>query len=49
MLWKAKSNCQLDRLIDRDIKKTKEKLKQVKEKDTGSFESIFALSFVRHM
>jgi len=45
----SKIELSLDRLIDRDIKKTKEKLKQVKEKDTGSFESIFALSFVRHM
>ncbi|CAG8736790.1 23593_t:CDS:2, partial [Dentiscutata erythropus] len=39
----------LDRIIDRDIKKTKEKLKQVKEEDIALFENKFALYFVRHM
>ncbi|CAG8825343.1 2065_t:CDS:2, partial [Dentiscutata erythropus] len=39
----------LDHVIDRDIKKTKEKLKQVKEEDTALFENKFALNFVRHM
>ncbi|CAG8722106.1 4627_t:CDS:2, partial [Acaulospora morrowiae] len=39
----------LDRIIDRDIRKTKEKLKQVKEEDTALFENKFALNFVRHM
>ncbi|CAG8612790.1 8111_t:CDS:2, partial [Diversispora eburnea] len=39
----------LDHVIDRDIKKTKEKLKQVKEEDIALFENKFALNFVRHM
>ena len=37
----------LDRIIDRDIKRTKEKLKQ--EEDISSFEKNFALNFVGHM
>ncbi|CAG8622165.1 7177_t:CDS:2 [Acaulospora morrowiae] len=39
----------LDNIIDRDIKITKEKLKQQKEEHIASFGKVFALEFVSHM
>lgn len=39
----------LDNVIDRDIKITKEKLKQQKEENIASFEKVYALEFVSHM
>ncbi|PKY59991.1 hypothetical protein RhiirA4_430801 [Rhizophagus irregularis] len=39
----------LDNMIDRDIKITKEKLKQQKEENIISFEKIYALEFVSRM
>ena len=39
----------LDNVIDRDIKITKEKLKQQKEVNITSFEKVYALEFVSRM
>jgi len=39
----------LDRIIDHDIKTTRQKIEQLRKEDITSFEQNFTLNFVNHM